>query len=162
MKKAAQRAPAAPSPLPLGQILEFMRLLWAVDHGLQASSKRMQSQLGVTGPQRLVVRIVGKFPGISAKEIAHILHMHKSTVTFVTQRLEERGALTRTVDPSDRRRANVELTAKGRELDQIRGGTVEAAVRRTMNRVPETTMRGVRQLLAVLAEELARGGSTSS
>jgi len=50
----------------LGPVLEFMKQLWAVDHGLQSVSKRMEARFGITGPQRLVVRIVGRFPGISA------------------------------------------------------------------------------------------------
>ena len=41
---------------PLGAVLDFMRLLWAVDHALQSTSKRMESTFGLTGPQRLVVR----------------------------------------------------------------------------------------------------------
>src|SRR2546423_15613008 len=50
----------------LGPVLEFMKQLWAVDHGLQSASKRMEASFGITGPQRLVVRIVGRFPGIAA------------------------------------------------------------------------------------------------
>jgi hypothetical protein len=65
----------------LGKVLDFMRLLWSVDHGLQSLSKRMDARLGVTGPQRLVIRIVGRFPGISPGEIADILKVHKSTLT---------------------------------------------------------------------------------
>ena len=68
-----------------------MRLLWAVDHGLQRRSKRMAATLGVTGPQRLVIRIVGRFPGISAGRLASILHLHPSTLTGILRRLERGG-----------------------------------------------------------------------
>ena len=50
------RAPDAPS---LGPTLDFLRLLWELDHALQRRSKRMARALGLTGPQRLVLRIVG-------------------------------------------------------------------------------------------------------
>ena len=50
----------------LGEVLEFMRLLWALHHGMQSTSKRMEATLGLTGPQRLVLRLVGRFPGIAA------------------------------------------------------------------------------------------------
>ena len=43
----------------LGRVLEFMRVLWAVDHALQSTSKWMEVRLGVTGPQRLVIRMIG-------------------------------------------------------------------------------------------------------
>src|SRR5919108_5083730 len=83
---------------PLGAVLDFMRLLWAVDHSLQSASKRMESQHGITGPQRLVVRIVGRFPGIAAGRVAEILHVHPSTLTGILKRLEQRGILQRRSD----------------------------------------------------------------
>src|SRR5258705_7138033 len=84
---------------PLGAVLDFMRLLWAVDHALQSTSKRMESTFGLTGPQRLVVRIVGRFPGIAAGRIAGILHVHPSTLTGVLRRLESRRVLPRRPSP---------------------------------------------------------------
>src|SRR5437016_12619726 len=102
---------------PLGAVLDFMRLLWAVDHSLQSASKRMESTFGITGPQRLVVRIVGRFPGIAAGRVAEILHVHPSTLTGILKRLEMRGILQRPADPRDARRALFGLTAKGRKLD---------------------------------------------
>jgi MarR family transcriptional regulator, organic hydroperoxide resistance regulator len=138
----------------LGPILEFMRLLWALDHALNSRSKRMNTQLGVTGPQRLVVRIVGKQPGISAKEIAHILHVDKSTLSGVLQRLETRGLLDRSVHPGDARRARFALTVKGRDLDATRAPTIEASVRRALGRATERQLAGTRQLLELLVDEL--------
>lgn len=44
-----------------------MRLLWATDHALQKTSKRMATTRGITGPQRFALRIVGKCPGICAR-----------------------------------------------------------------------------------------------
>ena len=46
----------------MGPVLEFMRVVWALDHALQKTSKRMETMLGITAPQRLVVRILGRFP----------------------------------------------------------------------------------------------------
>src|SRR5262245_27840734 len=60
--------------------LDFMSLLWGIEHGLQSASKRMEKSLGITGPQRLVLRIVEQFPGLSAKSLARIVHLHPSTI----------------------------------------------------------------------------------
>src|ERR1700730_9851286 len=76
---------------PLGAVLDFMRLLWAVDHALQSASKRMESNFAVPGPTRVVVRIVGRFPAIAAGRIAEILHVHPSSLTGILKRLEGRG-----------------------------------------------------------------------
>lgn len=116
----------------LDSVLAFMRTLWALDHALQSASKRMETRHGITGPQRLVVRIVGRFPGIGAGRIAEILHVHPSTLTGILKRLEVRGVLERRSDVKDARRALFSLTPKGRKLDLLRTGTVEAAVRRVL------------------------------
>jgi DNA-binding MarR family transcriptional regulator len=138
----------------LGEVLEFMRLVWAMHHGLQSTSKRMAVQLGVTGPQRLVVRLVGRRPGISAGELADLLRVHPSTLTGVLRRLEERGFVARKADPGDRRRAVLTLTAAGRGIDSQRGGTVEAAVRRVIERTSEGDLEATRRMLTLLAHEL--------
>ena len=142
--------------LPLGAVLDFMRLLWALDHALQSASKRMESAFGMTGPQRLVVRIVGRFPGIAAGRIAEILHVHPSTLTGVLKRLEGRGILQRRPDPRDARRALFMLTAKGRRLDTVRTGTVEQAVRRVLLKDPEK-VAVAQEVLAALSGELDSG-----
>ena len=142
----------------LGKVLDFMRLLWSVDHGLQSLSKRMDARLGVTGPQRLVVRIVGRFPGISPGEVADILKVHKSTLTGVLQRLEKRGLIERKASPDDRRRSLVWLTPAGQKVDAVRSGTVEAALRRAMNKLSADKLTAAEAVLTVFAAELRRGG----
>ena len=138
----------------LGPVLEFMKQLWALDHGLQTVSKRMESRFGITGPQRLVVRIVGRFPGISAGALADIMHVHPSTLTGVLRRLEQRGMIVRRSDPKDARRALFGLTARGRKMDTLRTGTVEQAVRRVLARMPQEAAVA-EQVLVALAAELA-------
>lgn len=138
---------------PLGAVLDFMRLLWAVDHGLQSASKRMEAAHGITGPQRLVLRIVGRFPGIAAGRVAEILHVHPSTLTGILQRLEARGLLQRKADSRDARRALFSLTPKGKRLDTVRTGLVEQAVRRVLSRAPRS-LAAAQEVLGLLAEEL--------
>src|SRR3954465_10502919 len=140
----------------LGAVLDFMRLLWAVDHALQSASKRMESSFGLTGPQRLVVRIVGRFPGIAAGRVADILHVHPSPLTGVLKRLESRAVLQRRPDPRDARRALFMLTNKGRKLDVVRTGTVEQAVRRVLLKDPDK-VASAQEVLAALSEELDAG-----
>jgi len=140
----------------LGDVLDFMRLLWAVDHALEAASKRMESELGVTGPQRLVIRIIGQKANQTASQIATTLGKHPSTLTGVLARLLERGMITREADAEDRRRARFGLTAAGRKIDKLQKGTVEAAVRRALGRTTDAKVEGMREVLALLVEELER------
>jgi DNA-binding MarR family transcriptional regulator len=149
------RAHALEPPLPrLGEVLDFMRLIWAVDHALQKASKRMESTMGVTGPQRLVIRLVSRFPGLPAGHIAALLHVHPSTLTGILKRLERQGLIRRRSDPQDLRRALVTVTEKGRAIDAAASGTVEAAVQRALAAVSPTQIDAARVLLAGLAEAL--------
>lgn len=138
----------------LGEVLEFMRLLWGLDHALQSASKRMEALYGITGPQRLVVRIVGRFPGISAGRIAEILHVHPSTLTGILKRLEARGVVERRADPRDARRALFALTNKGRKLDTLRTGVVEQAVRRALT-IDQKQVAAAQEMIAAITAELA-------
>jgi MarR family transcriptional regulator, organic hydroperoxide resistance regulator len=138
----------------LGKVLDFMRLLWAVDHGLQRVSKRMLSDLGVTGLQRMMIRIVGRFPGMSAGELAAILHVHPSTLTGALDKLARAGGITRKKDPEDARRARLYLGSKGKTIDAIRTGTVEAAVRRALSSVAKEKVDAAAEVLQAIAREL--------
>jgi MarR family transcriptional regulator, organic hydroperoxide resistance regulator len=134
-----------------GEVLDFMRLIWAVSHGLHATSKRMDRTLGVTGPQRLVIRILGRRPGVSAGELAEILHLHPSTLTGVLRRVQERGLIARASEPHDRRRARLHLTDKGRRFDVLMKGTVEAAVAEAIQGMPRRKILASEETLGVVA-----------
>lgn len=139
---------------PLGGALDFMRILWAVDHGLHSASKRMEMHHGVTALQRFTIRILGRFPAASAGRIAEILHVHPSTLTGVLRRLESRGYIQRQSDPNDARRALFVLTPKGRSLNTLQSGTVEAAVRKALSGISERKLAAAREVLSAVAREL--------
>lgn len=139
---------------PLGEVLDFMRLLWSIDHGLQTTSKRMEATLGITGLQRMVLRLVGRFPNISAGHLARILHVHPSTLTGVLKRLEEKQLVVRAADPLDARKALFNLTPRGRQFDVPATGTVEASVQRALESVPQNRISAARDVLRALSEAL--------
>jgi MarR family transcriptional regulator, organic hydroperoxide resistance regulator len=138
----------------LDGVLNFMRLLWAVDHGLQSRSKQMASTLGVTGPQRLAIRLAARFPQITAGQLAEMLHVHPSTLTGVLQRLVARGILVREHDPADGRRALFRVTSKGRKIDQTLAGTAEEVVTQALDKVGPKEREAAERVLAELAEML--------
>jgi MarR family transcriptional regulator, organic hydroperoxide resistance regulator len=132
---------------PLGAALGFLRVLWGVNHGLESTSRRMKIRLGVTGPERMVVRLVGRYPEIPAGQLARILQVHPSTLTGLLKRLVERGVLIRGSDSGDGRRALFSLTKRGQRLDVAKDGTVEAAVGIALQSL---SLRDVRVAMAVL------------
>jgi MarR family transcriptional regulator, organic hydroperoxide resistance regulator len=153
-----QSMPDPALPPDLGEVLEFMRLLWAVSHGMQKTSKHMARQLGLTGPQRLGLRLIGRFPGVAAGELAHLLRLHPSTLTGILLRLERQGLIERRPDATDRRRSHLFLTVKGQRANQPTSGTVETAVKAVLARLGERRVSVAAQVLEALAEQLMHPG----
>lgn len=117
---------------PLGSALDFMRRIWQLNQALEKLSSRMEKRLGVTAQQRLIIRCIGKYPGMTAGKLASVLHVDPGTVSASLRRLEGKGLLERRRDPRDKRRAAIGLTSKGRALDRPADGTVEGAVERLL------------------------------
>ena len=131
--------------------------MWAVDHELHRVSKAMIGRLGLTAPQRLAVRFVGRQPGLTPGHLAELLHLDPGTVSGIVKRLESSGLVTRVRSGGDTRRMHLSLTAKGQTVNRRTRGTVEAAARRTLDEVSSADLaaasRVLRRLAAHLAEE---------
>lgn len=54
--------------------------------------------------------------GISAAGMCDALHISKPAVSYMLNSLEKKGCIVREISPSDRRKIDVTLTDKGREL----------------------------------------------
>jgi len=117
----------------LGPVLSFMRALWAMEHGLNARSKAMNRRLGVTGPQRLVLRVVDRLGPLTPGQLAHVLHLHPASVSRLVGTLQARGLLVVSRDRRDRRRRILTLGRRARGVMQRTDGTVEAAIRRALD-----------------------------
>jgi DNA-binding MarR family transcriptional regulator len=133
-----------------------MRLLWAIDHGLRSLSKQMQASMGMTGPQRLVLRIVGRFPQVMPSELAELLHLDRGTLSGILERLVTQQLLVRRPHEVDGRSVLLSLSARGRLLDRETSGTVEACVRRALASQPRAKIEAAKQVLEAVARELAR------
>jgi MarR family transcriptional regulator, organic hydroperoxide resistance regulator len=157
MARLAERSEGRPGEqqLPLGRTLGFMQLVWTLSHALHSMSRKTENVLGITGPQRLVLRVVGGQSGISAGALAEVLRLHPSTITGLVRRLEERGLLVREHDAEDARVVRLTLTPAGARLNGRHASTVEAAARRALKRMDPRTMAAAEEALAVLVEELS-------
>ena len=141
--------------VPQDPVLEFIRLMWSVDHELQTVSKRMVSRIGLTAPQRLAVRFIGRNPDLTPGTLAGLLHLHPGTVTGIVRHLEQVGLVVRTRSSEDTRRVHLRLTPRGQVVNRRQKGTVEAAVRRVTAAMTPSQLAGASHLLKRLAEELA-------
>ena len=78
------------------------------------------SEHGLTYPQYLVLLVLWEKDAQPVNDIAKRLYLETNTVTPLIQRMEKGGILTRTKGAKDARQMIVELTKKGKRLqDQL-------------------------------------------
>ena len=143
-----------PEKAKLEPALAFLRELWALDHALGSTSKRMHDRMGITAQQRMVLRFVGKYPEIAAVDLASMLHVEKSTLSLALKRLEDRGFVARERDSEDARKTRIVLTARGRRFDRPAVGTVERAVQEALHATAPRDVDVVRGFLQRLVRVL--------
>jgi DNA-binding MarR family transcriptional regulator len=145
---------ADPTAFPLGPLLDLLRDWWALNHAFERTSRGMAAHLGVTGSQRIALRVVGRYPGIGPGDLARVLHLDPGTVSAMVGRLERAGVMKRRPGGRDRRRVALGLTSKGRALDVADEQTLEGALARVLARVPAAEVAVVRSFLAAFVREL--------
>lgn len=138
----------------LGTVLEFLRLVWRLNHAVEKRSRRMLASYGITAQQRMVVRLAGSLPGCSPSDLAALLHVDPGTLSSLLAKLESAAIIRRRPDRADARRVRVELTRRGHVIDHEAGGTVESAVQAVLARAPARSIEITRTVLSALADEL--------
>ncbi len=77
---------------------------------------RREAGAGLSLPQFRVLVFVGRTPGTSLSTVARHVGIADATASVMVSRLVERGLVSRTSDPEERRRLMLTLTARGTTL----------------------------------------------
>jgi len=75
-----------------------------------------EKRFGLSIPEWRVIAIVGRFPGLSAVEVAERTVMDKVAVSRAVSKLIKNGRIDRQFADADRRRSILNLSDKGRQL----------------------------------------------
>ena len=140
-----------------GPALDFLRRLWGLSHALDSASKRMLKELGVTGPQRVVLRLVAQAGEMGPTEIAEQMMHHPATTSSLLKRLEEANYIVRIESKEDRRRTVVVVTDAGRALGASQAGTIEAAVEVVLQQLDPEDIAACERVLEALTSALGAG-----
>ncbi|MDX2010007.1 MAG: MarR family transcriptional regulator [Myxococcaceae bacterium] len=142
-----------------GDALDLLSEVWALNHAIERASVRMEARLGVTAQQRLLIRLVGRHPGITAGQLATLLCVDASTVSTSLKRLEKRKMLRRRRDTKDARRSIIELLPGGKALDRREGASIEGALEAILEETPDARAAAVREFLRDLVRRIDRIGT---
>ena len=114
----------------------------------------MERRIGITAQQRMVIRCLGKRPGISPSQLAGLLHLDRSTVSTALNRMERDGLLARHSAETDGRGVTLWLSPKGKRLNQPSEETIESAVGRTLELTGERDVSAAERTMNCLCQEL--------
>lgn len=90
-------------------VAALRRIVRAID----LQSRRMVDACGLTGPQLVVLRAVGRLSGASVSALARSVSLSQPTVSGILERLERRGLVRRERREHDRRSVFVSMTPEG-------------------------------------------------
>lgn len=88
------------------------------------------TKLGLTYPQYLVMMVLWERGRASVGEVARSLMLQTNTVTPLLKRIESMGLIVKTRGTEDLRHSFVELTQKGKEMEEIASKIPQTQVER--------------------------------
>ncbi len=97
--------------------------LFTISTHMQSVRDYVAGRMGVSGPQCSILMAIAEMQGevgVGVKRVADHLHVSGAFVTAETGKLLKQGYLVKRLNPEDRRRVRLTLSAKGRqETDQM-------------------------------------------
>jgi DNA-binding MarR family transcriptional regulator len=95
---------------------DILRSLRRITRAIDLHSRQLMATFGLTGPQLVCLRAIGREPKLTPSELARSVSLSQATVTGIVDRLVARQLVTRTPTPKDRRSVYVSLTQAGLDL----------------------------------------------
>lgn len=138
---------SCPDPIEEHIVVALRRIVRAID----LQSRRMVEACGLTGPQVVVLREVGRLSGASISALARAVSLSQPTVSGILERLEKRGLVRRERSAQDRRSVFVSLTPEGGRVLGAAPSLLQDRFHRELGRLEEwerTQMLATLQRLA--------------
>jgi DNA-binding MarR family transcriptional regulator len=139
-----------PDASTLPESLRLLPLLWSLNAALERTSLEMDAKLGVTGPQRFLVRFVGLEPGITRDRLETIIALDGSDLQSALDQLVARNLLMQQAGSS-----GYYLTAQGAGINSAMTGTVEQAVSKALDDASSHERTAFRRMLERVIRHLA-------
>jgi DNA-binding MarR family transcriptional regulator len=107
-----------PNPAELLVLEEFLpyRLSILSNRVSRAIARRYASTFDLTIPEWRIIAVLGRRPGLTAKEVAEATEMDKVAVSRAVARLAASGRIAGRADPGDARRQLLALTRAGESV----------------------------------------------
>ena len=127
----------------------------------RAFARRYGERFGLSIPEWRVMAVLGRWPGLTASQVAQRTAMDKVAVSRAVARLLEAGRLSRVADEGDRRRALLHLSPAGQAIHDEVVPQARAFERRVLDGIAPAEREALFRLLDRLDELELRAESAS-
>ena len=115
----------------------ILRSLRKITRAIDLHSRQLSKEFMLTGPQVVCLRHLQRFgstlPSVLSKEVS----LSQATITGILDRLENQGLVKRQRDERDRRRVNVRLTERGKNLASAAPVPLQDKFLSSLSQLPE-------------------------
>lgn len=125
-----------------------------LDRGLRLAAREVERDTGLSAAQLFALEHLDDAAPLSLNELAKRTFTDRSSVSVVVDRLVEAGYVNRTTDPTDRRRAQVRITPRGRQILERAPTAPTDQLLHALRRLPVSVVVSLGKSLARLNGEL--------
>lgn len=114
-------------------LISLRQIIRAID----LHSKKLERESGLTGPQLLILQLIGTHGEMTSGVIAREVSLSQATVTSILDRLERKGTLKRERSATDKRKVIVSLTEDGSKALEKAPTLMQESFIRTVNQLED-------------------------
>jgi len=116
-------------------IQRSMNAVRGIVRALRMNTRAIELKMGISLAQLFVLQQLADRPADSLNDLADRTATHQSSVSVVVRRLVQRGLVTRTPSPADKRRIEIDVTPAGRSLLAVAPPTISTQLVGALHRM---------------------------
>jgi DNA-binding MarR family transcriptional regulator len=124
-----------------------MNAVRSIVRAQRINTRAIELKMGISLAQLFVLQQLAERPAESLNELAERTATHQSSVSVVVRRLVDRGLVSRTSSPADKRRIEIDLTPAGRALLTDAPSTIQGQLMEGLRAMSRDEQSGLADLL---------------
>ena len=133
------------------EVLQQLRVLF---RSIQAHSRWVEKQCGVSSAQLWALWELHKAPGLRVSDLSRVLSVHQSTASNMLDKLEEKRMIRRERSGSDQRVVRLYITAEGEAVLGKAPDHAQGAIMGALVKVPDDVLDELSDGLSRLIAEM--------
>ena len=143
----------------VNRIVQDLRVVFRT---VQAHSRWVEKQCGVSGAQLWALWELFAAPGLKVSELSEALAIHRSTASNLLDKLESKELIRRERGGPDQRVVRLYLTPQGADLLASAPRPAQGALRHALFELPDGTLSTLQSALDQLADAMAAPGTDAA